>query len=564
MVNIAAQNASDTSIFTQIVESVFVHSNTSTLLSGETFYYKFYTWNIHTKSFSQISKIGYVELIKKNGESVLKQKIRLTNGMGNGDFFIPAKLKTGSYKFLAYTRWMLNEPLSKIFQSDIFIINPFQSAPEGFLAKVKNDSLKTSSKIISNRTKNSKNDQVLSLKNSIYGTRKKVTFSLSSADAQLKKGHYSISVRKIDDLPEKESINAHGFIDLLDKHFTKDNTNSNYLPELRGELIVGEIQNKNAPQDINNKNIALSLPGKNFVFKLASTNDNGIFRFILDEERDKKNAIIQVMEDDRENYNIRLDSISIDYSLLQFKKFPLTNDLKETIEKRSIAVQIENAYFYLKKDSVLPEKKSNPFFHPIAEEYILENYTSFPSMEKTIVEIVPTMYFTKKNGNYTIHTRDYYNNITNNIYQETLILVDGLVLQNVNKLFEYDTRKIHKISVVPRGYIYGAKIFDGVVNFTTKKQDFQNNLSGGFMLKKKLLRPLPEKIYFQPSYAKDKSLRIPDFRYQLLWLPEVYLTDKTKTISFYTSDIKGTFEIVLEGFTASGKPISAHKTFIVK
>ncbi|HET8809926.1 MAG TPA: hypothetical protein VFM65_06630 [Flavobacteriaceae bacterium] len=560
--NTFAQQTDDKAIFTDIRETVFVHGNTTTLLTGESLYYTFYTWNTRTASLSQISKIGYVELVNKEGESVLKQKIALTNGIGHGDFFIPTKLETGSYKLVAYTRWMLNKPLSGLFQMNIFVINPFQPAPESTISKAVNDSLQTKTpKTISFQKKNS---EIFSLENSNYGLREKVTFTLSSETAQLENGHYSISVRKVDELPEIAPINAEKFIKSLDQNPEKDGNRQNYLPELRGELIVGKIENKANPENVKDKSVALSIPGENFAFELVNTDKNGVFRFILNDETRKESTIIQIMEEDREKYSITLKPINTDFSSLQFEKINLAQNLEETIEERSIAVQIENAYYYLKKDSILPEMESKPFFYPLAKEYVLEEYTSFPSLEETILEITPAMYATKKNGKYMIHTRDYYNDASNNIYGQTLVLVDGLLLQDLNKFFDYDTRKIQKISIVPRGYVYGPKIFDGVVNFVTKEQDFENNLVGDYVLKTELLRPLPEKMYFQPYKATRQNSRIPDYRYQLLWLPEVSPTDETKTITFYTSDVTGTFEISMQGFTASGKPISATETFVVE
>lgn len=562
---IGQQNENNYNIFTNINETVFVHGNTTTLLTGETFYYKFYTWNTHTGSLSEISKIGYVELVKKNGESVLKQKIALTKGMGNGSFFIPTKLETGNYKLVAYTRWMLNEPLTALFQMDILIINPFQPVLESSLVNVKNDSLKTNWETGSPKTKIEKqSNSNLSLKKYSYAPREKVTFTLSSIKNPLENGHYSLSVRKVDKLQEEEAIHADKFIKLLAKNQKQNFAHTTYLPELRGELIIGKIENKTNPVDVNHKSVALSIPGKNFVFELVNTDNTGIFRFILNGQTGKEAAVIQVMEEDRQNYKITLKPINIDFSSLEFEKLSLSQDLQEIIEKRSIAIQVENAYYYLKKDSTLSGTVTKPFYFPLAEEYVLDNYTRFPSLEKTIVEIVPQMYANKKKGDYAIHMREYNNNSTPSIYGETLVLVDGLLLQNLNKFFEYDTRKIDKISIVPFGYVYGPKIFDGIANFTTKKQDFQNNLSGDFVIKKELLRPLPEKVYFQPSYAKEKNLRIPDFRYQLLWLPKISIKNETKEISFYTSDVKGIFELSLEGFTLDGKPVSMERTFMVE
>jgi hypothetical protein len=66
-------------------------------------------------------------------------------------------------------------------------------------------------------------------------------------------------------------------------------------------------------------------------------------------------------------------------------------------------------------------------------------------------------------------------------------------------------------------------------------------------------------------YDGSKNLeRIPDFRSQLLWLPNLVLDTKYKEITFYTSDNVGDYEVSLEGFTNEGIPVSLKEVFSVK
>ncbi|HET8839140.1 MAG TPA: hypothetical protein VFM82_09150 [Flavobacteriaceae bacterium] len=546
-----------TSIFTSVDEMVFVNANTSTLFTGETFYYKFFTWSDSTKELSKISEIGYVQLVNNEGKSVLKQKINLENGLGHGDFFVPTNLKTGNYKLLAYTKWMLNEPVSELFQMDILIVNPFMPLPEGMISETKKDS-------ISNREPKSltKKGNFSFVKQATFGTREKVEFALN--ENILETGNYSISVSKLQNLPKSESVLPKEFISKLNKNSNTPSSRKDekFLPELRGELFSGYIENRENPDNLANKNIAISLPGKSFAFKTSSTNNAGQFWFILDPNPNTSQAVIQVMEEDRENYKLHLTETNLDFSNLEFEKFQLNSEMREVIEKRSTAVQIENAYYHEKRDSIVPEPESEPFYAPLAKEYILANYTSFPKLEETIVEIIPEMYSTKKRNKYSIHLRDYYNEKDQSLYGNTLVLVDGVLVQDVNPLFAYDTRKIEKISIVPKGYVYGAKIYNGIASFITKEQDFQSGATGDFILKTELLRPLPEKEYYNPEYAASATnQRIPDYRYQLLWMPEVTIAEP---VSFYTSDVTGNFEIVLEGFSDEGKPVYLRQVIEVR
>ena len=79
-----------------------------------------------------------------------------------------------------------------------------------------------------------------------------------------------------------------------------------------------------------------------------------------------------------------------------------------------------------------------------------------------------------------------------------------------------------------------------------------------------ILRPQLKKIYNKIDYNNTAdNERIPDFRNQLFWNPEVKLNNESNN-TFYTSDNSGLFEIVLEGFTKNGLPVSLKEIIEVK
>ncbi|HEU4788435.1 MAG TPA: hypothetical protein VFS71_02025 [Flavobacterium sp.] len=126
-------------------------------------------------------------------------------------------------------------------------------------------------------------------------------------------------------------------------------------------------------------------------------------------------------------------------------------------------------------------------------------------------------------------------------------------------------KNITKISVIPGLYYLGPKAFNGLISFTTKGQDYVSTQSGPYILDASVLRPSIKKEYYTPDYTdKSKNERIPDYRYQLLWLPQLTLANNENPVSFYTSDVTGTFEITLEGFTDQGIPVSLKDTFEVQ
>jgi hypothetical protein len=547
-------------------EKIFLHLNTTTFVSGEALYFKIQSINPATNTNSLISKIGYIELIDNKNQSVTKSKIYLEKGVGSGSYFIPSNLKTGNYKLIAYTKWMLNSSPTNFEIVDITIINPYQPKQgKNFSSDTKIFNSTNNTNTILNETIINKVFEIKTDKK-IYSKRENVNLNIISSRGSLEKGNYSISIRKLVNLPTKKQKNAIEFKEINNTvNSDYSSTTINILPELRGEIITGFISSKKSELGINNKIVLLSIPGKSFAVKIAKTNSLGKFIFILDKNPNNTNCIIQIMDDNRKEYNIQLDEQpKTETAPLNFQtNLNLTENDSIAIQERSIANQIENGYYEIKKDSLIPNLKTDPFYNTFQKEYLLDDYTRFPTFKETIIEVVTELYFRKNNENYSLFVRNDKKDLT--IYGPPLVLVDGIAIQNVNELFTYNMVNVNKISIVNEGYVYGPGLFGGLVSIETKNNDYNSKEIGYFIKKIDIQRPLNETKPFTPDYTdKSKLERIPDYRYQLLWIPQLTLDNMENIISFYTSDVTGTFEISLEGFTDQGIPVSLKDTFEVQ
>ncbi|MFH7012037.1 hypothetical protein ACHRV5_09190 [Flavobacterium sp. FlaQc-52] len=538
-------------------ETLFVHLNNTTLIAGETLHCKLYCTNPTNNTWSEISKIAYVDLVNSDSQVIFSNKIYLDNGKGQGDFFIPTTIETGNYKLIAYTKWMLNKKDLKIAKTDLLLINPY-------LVSNKTNSASKETKTTGNEsvTENSIKDKTfaIQLDKTTFQEREQVALKIKSLTAETNKGSYSLSVKKIDNLPSKRQMNAAEFVKFNTNNELTNRMNDSirFLPELRGEIISGSITNNKNPGEINHKTVALSIPGKEYAFKITQTNPSGKFNFILDKDPNYSNAVVQIIGNDKNDYKIDVDK-NKGYNLSDLKNTDetfLTSDYKSTIEQRSIANQIENAYYSLKKDSITNGSSVYPFYNPLQKEYILGDYTKFPTLKETITEVIKEMYYREKDNNYSLNLRDI-NYDLEYFSEPALVLVDGLLIQNVNELFTYKTENIYKVSIVPGVYFYGPKAFNGVINFTTKNNDYVTSAHGNFILNTEIQRPQNKIIAFKQNYNdQNKENRIPDYRYQLLWEPQLTLENKENTVSFFTSDVSGKYEISLEGFTENGLPVS--------
>lgn len=383
-----------------------------------------------------------------------------------------------------------------------------------------------------------------------------MSFKIKKNNENISNGNYSISARKINEFKlSKKSEKS--------KLTLKNSINQDFIiPEFRGEIIAGSIKSKTG-KSIENKNVSLSIPGKNYVFEITKTNQKGQFVFNLENQNTNSNIIIQAIDSDKDDFKIELtEEKSPSYNALVFDDFQINIAATKNIELKSIANQIENAFYQTKKDSILPEKDLTSFYKKTATEFILDNYTRFPTLKETIIEVIEGLYFEKKNKNYTLLIRDF--DLNNKLEIPALVIVDGLLIQDVNELLDHKADLFFKIDIIKGGYYYGTKLFNGLISFTTKEYNYESKINGDFIIKPNILRPVARKEYFQPNYSVNNSLdRIPDYRQQLLWLPNVSL-EKEQKFSFFTSDITGQFEIILEGFTDTGIPVYETEIIEVK
>ena len=551
-------------------ESVYVHANASTFVTGETLLYKIYCLKSSDKTPSIISKIAYVELVDSNKKSVFKTKIALENSYGQGDYFIPTTLKTGNYKLIGYTDWMLNKPTSDLFQIDITIINPYKVDEKTVSGNTISNSPISSINTNENETKevaSITNENIkFNLNKKSFNNRELVNLKIESANSSFKNGSYSLSVRKIDDLPTSNQVSAVVFSEnksnmILD---TENPQVKITLPELRGEIISGKISSNNNSDKIENIAIALSLPGKSFAFKIVNTDYNGHFLFNIDRANYNSNITIQIIDDNALNYSISLDNLpEIDYSKLAINmNSDLSYRLKESLLNRSVSSQIENAYYHKKTDNIDKVAAYDPFYYPLAKEYILDDYTRFKTLKETMTEVVTEIYHKQKNDKVYLHVND--PNVFPQLPEPALVLIDGLYLENQNELMTYNMKNVYKIELIVGRYYVGSKSFNGLISFTTYDKDFKSTQANSSIIRTSFLRPQPKKIYNKIDYTNlADNERIPDFRTQLFWNPEVKLNDENNN-TFYTSDVAGTFELRLEGFTKNGDPVSLKETIEVK
>lgn len=144
---------------------------------------------------------------------------------------------------------------------------------------------------------------------------------------------------------------------------------------------------------------------------------------------------------------------------------------------------------------------------------------------------------------------------------DPLFLIDGVPV-DINAFRSLNPKDVELIEVIkgPNASIYGSRGANGVIAVYTKRGEFMKR---GFLDFKMLGYATPREFY-SPDYSVRSTEGINDLRTTLYWKPDIVPDSLGKsTVSFYTSDIKGTYLLRVGGITSDGKPLDSFAFFNV-
>ena len=104
-------------------EKLFIHTDKTFYLAGETIWFKVYVMDAASHRPMDISSLSYIEVLNKEDKSVMRARVSMTSGYGNGFLVIPGFLNSGNYILRGYTNWMKNFSAEFYFEQPITIVN---------------------------------------------------------------------------------------------------------------------------------------------------------------------------------------------------------------------------------------------------------------------------------------------------------------------------------------------------------------------------------------------------------------------------------------------------------
>lgn len=230
-------------------------------------------------------------------------------------------------------------------------------------------------------------------------------------------------------------------------------------------------------------------------------------------------------------------------------------------------MQVQDIFYYedYGKRFVDPDIDSSAFYGQPDATYYLDDYTRFPVMEEVMREYVPGVFVRKRKDGFHLMLVDLVNGGVLN--DDPMILLDGVPVFDADEIMQFDPLRIKKLEVVKRQYYLGQAVFSGIVSYSTYQGDL-----GGFPLDPRSISLNYDGLQVQrrfhsPVYNNDqqRANRTPDQRYLLYWNPQLITDQQGKQlVEFYTSDVTGTYHVVVEGLNRQGISGSKLYTFTVK
>jgi hypothetical protein len=455
------------------------------------------------------SKVIYMELLDRNGNTVVADLAKLERGQATSYLRIPTELPSDHYLLRVYTRISpYTSGAEGVFQSLVSIINP-KKPPAIVPAKEFVD----------------KNTDVTLVE--VLDSKKYDLLEISVPLAHAK--DISLAINKSSPFDNTEVS-----LDFLEMYPVNSLSNSTLVPEIYGHIIKGKLLNDKIDTT---ETFFLTVHGSQSHLFIDKPDINGDLYFDTGNFSYYDYVVIQSSRTDQQvNFILSSplwDNLPADNFQLPLLKLSL-ND--EEFIKEMILARASHQYYLGPKE--IP-KSPLPFQYITDHSYTLDDYNRFEDMATTIREYVPTVLVRNQNRK-TIFKN--FNIPYNEVFKESpLLVIDGMPVFDSDMFANFNPKGIKSMDIVNRYFYINDQRFNGMVNLTSFKNDF-----GGFDLPKNALfiayMGIQKPYLFQSQGKGELPDHFPDFRSILTWqTKEATHENSNLTFSFKPSLLKGKF-----------------------
>lgn len=512
-------------------ERVYVSTDRNAYITGERVWCSVFCFG-NDGTLSRSSAVAYLELISESG-SAIQTKIGLVNGRGSGEFFLPASLKEGNYRLIAYTS--SQNPESFLDGSRIIsVYNTFTKARE--------ESVKVSELAPTASMPDISDGITLSVRAHV-SKNGEVNVNLVSDCADV-----SLSVYHQDDLFQLTPEDIGSFMGVFP--VTEDDFYGE--PEITGEIIRAVANGAGGTQAA-----ILSCAGSVDDTYISTTKDDGSVEFHTGNIYGDREMVCEVPEG---GADVRLQILS------PFKK-PAPGKLPSLVIGRNLFSSLvrrkASLTHQVKADTLVEflQRREDPVFSGVTwERYNLDDYNRFPTVREVIVEILPSLKVRRFQGKPVFAIMVTNQNDSRRVSRDhVLAMMDGVVITSPDLILSFDAMLLQEVMICRQPVVFGNTLYTGVVNFVTK-----NNYVTALRFAPNVRVVDFSGVRYPVAYLGEKPEEsAQDLRELLYWHPSLKVNGVT-SVPVFTPSYEGKFRVVAEGIGKDGKPVRATASFEVR
>jgi hypothetical protein len=411
-----------------------------------------------------------------------------------------------------------------------------------------------------------------------FTTRDSIHVDIRCVDANGKalESFLSMSVFKLDSLNQPPQTDVVGCL----YERSEDNSDGNsgwtghlwgataereFVPEIRGPFLTGKIFNTATANPAAGIITYLAAPGKDIRMYPSVSNANGELFY---EVKHLKEAGKIVIETDRRRdsvYRIQInDPFSESPARMRVPEFKLSPSMKKELLTRSVRSQVQKALADAKISPPDSTDGITAFYGTPDEQYYLEDFTRFSTLEEILREYVKGVLVRKRKGTYHFVLPDKPH--TTFFEDDPLVLVDGVPFFDIKRVLSIDPALIKRIDIVTKRYYVGSLQLSGIVSFITHKGDL-HNIQPDPLASIVVMNGIKDERQFQSQRYTTRDAResrTPDFRNLLYWNAALKINaEGIASLDFYSSDEVGDYMIVVQGISAGGIPLVQKQTITI-
>lgn len=511
----------------------FIHTDQQVYVAGEN------VWLDGRVTGANLPRYVQVQLVDRQGQAAAKLKLLLNGDRFSGYCELPGNLRSDYYFFDAYSS-------GRSMETDlapVMVINPLLPPAACTLSEIQPAQAVAPAA-----------EMPVNLNRTRFTNRELVQVSLPAMDSAA-----AVSIRVV--RKDRVSDYADSLIRMNPRRLHHP---ASGLLETEGHHFLVNVKRPDGTP-MPGVRVFAAIMGDQAKITTGLTNANGELEGILPIVYGDTKIVLSLEPGADSTLRLELVEASLPEQAVNFPCLQPDTSWQQDLESRLLNVKVGRTYeTQFRRQYLLEGADTTDFYGRPDAHYNLDDYTRFPDMKEILLEFVPEVRV--RNGETATPVIEILNTPTKGFFDKSsLILLDGIPVRDLQQLLSLNPLLLQSIDVVSRKYFLGSLAVEGILQY----KSYRSDLAGYTLPVQNIIYPfqgvqIPAQPEF-PEYQKDTPAHFPDFR-NLLYR-QIPVADKPRMSSaskFYTSDATGTYEVIVSGFDAKGRPVFGKTSFQVQ